>query len=101
MGSESRNLIEYKNEIAGVLPTGKFKAYTYLSIDNASPWSGGNSQTEIIDSKIYGENKDNIECYPYGSRCGCLPVVGVRNGFKYIDSDIIGFDSHEMGCGES
>ena len=51
-----------------------------ISIDNH--WglafhSGANGDVEVYSSKVYGSNKDNIDC-PEGSRCDhCMDTIGV------------------------
>ena len=95
---EVRGLIAYKNGDAGELPA-DVTLYDSLSIDNEDSWIGpkataGQSGLIVKDSKIYGELKDVMECYPYGFNCSCSTVVGVSPDVRYEDTEIIGFDDH-------
>jgi len=97
-------LIAYKNGDAGELPVG-VTLYDSLSIDNEDSWIGsldlGLGGAVVKDSKIYGELKDNMECYPYGYNCSCTSITGVSPLISYVDTEIIGFDDYTQGCGGS
>ena len=70
-----------------------------MSIDNGVSFRASDGDVTIKDSKIYGELKENMECYPYGTVCSCLDLEGIFVGVNYVDSNIIGFDNYTQGCG--
>ena len=72
--------------------------YDSISIDNGFSWWSTGPFT-VKDSKIYGEMKDNVECYPYGKKCSCPAITGVTLQATFIDSDVIGFSNYKQGCG--